>query len=279
MSSRKKQPSCLTMLDPWLRFIELPVSLSNDSSIIPQKSYVRGSALIKFNPFLSLVKPNLPDSFYATLSIYNAFSLVSCNRLIHSEGLSCVNMDETSGFIMATQGRYPDTVFVSLSRDDWDIEVSRINLLQVNDNSTTLEELEWNCLEDYPRGVDLAFCSNPTEERLMLSISLTKIGGSLVLQVDRLPENQLIRSILENFSRVLAYKPATTSSISTMMYIVCSGRSTQSESTLDDRLLQFSVQLQKLEDYRLRCLTQVLSGVDNTDNCDTHLAEVEYLSL
>ena len=270
------------MLDPVLH--QLSIQASAKPASVPAFAHSARDPLFRadierFNPFLTLVTPELSESFYPVLSIYNAFSLVSCNRLRHDEGLSCVSLDHTNGFIMATQGRYPDSVFYTLYRDNWDRHRSDIGLEAVIQQASNLEELSIYTLASNSMGVDLCFCSIPTLEKLETATSLTRDGGSLIVWVDKLVDREWKELLVSSFERVVAYKPATTSPVSVGLYLVCSGRGLQSAGTLEDRVEQFSSQLVFIEQYREGCLQAILARVDNTAVCDPHLAKLQWLGI
>lgn len=266
------------MLDPVLAQLFMqPVATPTRPR--PARDPILRADVERFNPFVSLVTSELPESFYPVLSIYSAFSLVSCDRTRHNEGLSCVSLDHTTGFIMATQGRYPDSVFYTLYRDDWDIERSGVNMEAIMQRASTLDELSLYVLSANSAGVDVCFCSTPTTEKLETSISLVMNGGSLVIWVDEPVSPEWRELLVSSFTRVVAYKPATTSPVLSDFYLVCSGRGRQLASTLVERVEQLSSQLVFIEEYREQCLRAVLARVDNTANCDPYLAKVRWLGV
>lgn len=175
--SRETSSQLHLMLDPALQQLTTQPSASTSSASTRTRSPsdpILRADVERFNPFLSLVSSDLPDSFYPVLSIYSAFSLVSCNRTRHDEGLACVSLDHTSGFIMATQGRYPDSVFFTLYRDDWDVDRSGVNLEAVMQQASSLNELKIYTLTSNSLGVDVCFCSMPTTEKLEIVVSDTR---------------------------------------------------------------------------------------------------------
>lgn len=263
-------------IDPWLQSLRRSSSLQLTHSL---PSFISKHDLLTFNPFISLVVPDMPEAFYAVLSIYNAFKLVSCNKIVHDEGLSAVSLDSSLAFIMATQGRYPDTKFYSLNRDDWNESRSGIDLRRVEYMFANLEELRIVSMRNNPRGVDICYCSDPSEARLDLAVTVTKIGASLIVRVDTLLDQSLLEMLLSEFSKIVAYKPATSSSVAVEFYLVCMSKSKQSMSTLQDRRVQLESQMAYLEQYRLSCLQSVLERIDNTDRADTFSAKLDYLGL
>lgn len=266
------------MLDPVLAQVSTQAAAASTRLRLARDPILRAD-VERFNPFVSLVTSDLPESFYPTLSIYSAFSLISCDKTRHNEGLSCVSLDHTTGFIIATQGRYPDSVFYTLYREDWNIERSGVNMEAVMQRALTLEELSLYVLSANSAGVDICFCSTPTMEKLQTAISLVMNGGSLIIWVDEPVSLEWRELLVSSFSRVVVYKPATTSPVLSDLYLVCSGRGRQLAGTLDERVEQLSSQLAFIEEYRERCLQAILARVDNTQNCDPHLAKVRWLGV
>lgn len=264
------------MLDPLLTDL-MDQDVPTTSEV--QTKCMLGSHIAAFNPYLSLNSPGLPDSFYATLSIYNQFSLVSCQKYIHDEEMVAVTMDKSVGFVMATQARYPDTIFYSLSRDDWDVERSSINLLLVDELSSDLEGLVIQAKEYNALGVDLCFCSEPSEYKVGLVCDVVRVGGMAIVEVESEPNSDWLLLLLSNFSRVVAYKPATVSPVAAHFYLVCTGREQQLEVTLRARARQLGDQLTFLEEHRQRCVHQIVAGVQNSNRVDVHQAKLNYLSV
>lgn len=265
------------MIDPVLQSFQIEDRSSY--TVSSDRSFISREDMERFNPYLKLNVPGLPDSFYSVLSIYNALSLISCDRFVHNEGLSAVSLDDSLGFIMATQGRYPDTVFYSLYRDDWDIGRSSINLEHVDQTSANLEELRITIEAYNSDGLDLGFSSTPTTFKLGLITNLIRPGGSLIVHITQIVDEEWISILVSSFSRLIAYKPATSSPVSVDFYIVCMGRGRQPQTTVEARQEQLRSQLEFLEKYRIHCLDRVLDRESNEALYDVHLAKIQYLGM
>lgn len=306
----KKMLEMRQVLDPLLE--KLDTSLESISVVEDEcLTHVSKENLLKFNPYHSLVGPELPDSFYAVLSIFNRYTLISCDQFIHNEGCVCVDLDETPGFIMATQGRYPDTIFYSLSSKNFDEEGSGVILLNVHTRSITYEDLLDNCMSANPRGVDFCFCSsgvdiNDTLERLNICITALKNKGFLIVYLtgsgpfapsaDLTTVMECTKPLIQSFESVMIYKPATSSLVSSDFYVVCTGRfelnmdfkcsethcsrkkyKVPNDNVATDNIIDRQYLL--LEEWRRTCIKSIINGIDNTKNCDVETAKINYLSL
>jgi hypothetical protein len=276
------------MLDPLLEQLnteineyELPL---DDTTEYDNMQVVSKQSMIKFNPYYSLVVPGLPDSFYAVLSIFKNFSLVSCNQLIHNEGCVCIDLDNTPGFIMATQGRYPDTLFYSMSTKDFDEEGSGVILLNVHSKSITYMDLLDYSLQTNPRGVDFGFCSSgldidDTLQRLNVSITALKNKGSLIVYfTDMTNIMEYSELLLKSFEFVTVFKPATSSIVSKDAYLVCRTKSSTISNSVEQSE-KLKSQCLLLEEWRLIWLKCIVAGIDNTYISDVDSAKIDYLSL
>jgi hypothetical protein len=282
------------MLDPLLEKLDIEIIDESSEGEYDNMRLVTKEKLLKFNPYYSLCVPGLPDSFYAVLSIFKNFSLVSCNQLIHNEGCVCIDLDNTPGFIMATQGRYPDTQFYSMSTKDFDEERSGVILLNVHSKSITYRDLLDYSIESNPRGVDFGFCSaglsiDETLQKLKICIAALKHKGSLIVYFpDTTTVIECSEPLLNSFESVTPYKPATSSIVSQDLYLVCRRKlsnmfSSTEEPKIDHnitkKLNEFESECLLLEEWRIYWLKCIISGIDNTSRCDVESAKIDYLSL
>jgi hypothetical protein len=297
--------------DPFVLAIALPISQRKNSNQGSDASNeapkINGSALsrdiVRYNPLQSLNDPQIPSTFYETLSLISTFKPISCVNNIDPIKFVYLDLDETEGHSMAVQGRYPSALCYALSTKRWDFDHNGLNIRNFELESSNVLSLLSRCLHYNRRGINLSFGTQAssleiTQERLMACVNVLQEGGYLFFRITNLLTKYMptIWSILLNkFDLLTLYKPATCMCIYDQCYIVGTGRNKNIDKWKfeninhnNDNYLgnvserdedSFNQQFNILRQYKHRAINGINAKENNTSLYDVDKAKVEYIGL
>jgi hypothetical protein len=242
------------------------------------KSGTPKSAIINYNPFEGLVTNVIP-SFYETLSLYHAFSPIVCNPGIDPVKFVVMDLDDSVGFSMATQLKYPNSVIYSIYDKPWPLDLSQIgDKTRFNLESSTPISLVDRTLYNNRRGIPLSFGSDNeskdvTLDRLSACIRVLQRGGWMLFKINdyRIWEDSW-ESIANNFEDMHIYKPATTPCYLPIGYFVGERRRITPGNTNNN----FNQQVTKLEDNRKYAIESINNRTTRKKDYDVEFAKTIY---
>ena len=244
--------------------------------------------VINYNPLEELCyKSETPCSFYEILSIIQAFKIMSCSNIIDSTNCICLDLDDTDGFLMAIEGRFPYSLTYSLYTKEIVRIDNGLDLSRIDDISSSPHSVAVRCKLNNMNGIDLSFGvqSNSLDDsidKMLACISVLSRYGTLVYRVDDYKSifcRDIFTVISSWFADVTLYKPGMMSCINRGAYIVASSKRDDPVDVSLENVEESSLNslINILEKERKICVNSIKAGIDNNKNFDINATLNYYL--
>lgn len=251
-------------------------------------------AAFRFNPFETIVG-NTPVSCYETLSIINEFRLFGCNGGSRNPTkFVYLDLDDTEGFSMALQGRFPNSLCYGLAnsktRVKWDFFKSGLEYVNFDLESSSYKSVMSRCIYYNSRGIPLSYLTFGMDEphiaaKLRAAVNVLSVNGNCIIKlVDyNLIPLEYLRPLVGVFKKLIIYKSAVTSSSEMEANIICLEK--YEGQGYDVRLVDGKIPhkiadgLLLLETQRLAAEYSISKFVDNRTCYDVSAAKIDYLGM
>jgi len=210
----------------------------------------------KFNPF-ELIPGETPISCYESLAVFNDFSLVSCNNGINPANFTYLDLDDTEGFSIAVQGRYPNALCYGLGNRlgsiKWNFDKNGLNSSKFDLSSSSYKALLAKTLHYNSRGILLSYCTLNEDElditaKLRATINVLGTGGSAIIRINDYTSDkslELLTPLDELFEDLFLYKSAVTSCVSTECLLICLRKDNRRDE--EDKIIPMSYEVEKID--------------------------------
>ena len=222
----------------------------------PQHSPHSRQAVIKVNPFLSLIRDDQPASYMETLCLLRTFRPLVCTSYQRDIDVAVADFDITEGFAWAIQSMYTDGYVYSTRMNDMFIPKGRIDLGRIDREAFDGPSLISRVRSFEDDGISLVYVASSSSKELLSkmdsAVKLLREGGTIFCRVDN-PISLTSKKIFDLYSSwfdvTIVHRPSVMCSITTDSYFIFQGRiRTSTQRRMDEDSITY-----RLETYQEHC--------------------------